>query len=57
MSLIVEIELWRRDIETSSPNKYLFFTVLGSGLRFVESLKRSVMPLIESPMLVVGDPN
>ena len=38
-----------RDIITSSPDLNLSFTVLGSSLRFVQSLESTIMSFIKSP--------
>src|SRR5262249_16464645 len=41
----------RRDIITAPPDVGLFHSVLGRSLGFVESLKRAVMALVQSPRL------
>jgi len=43
-------------IITSPPGVYLFFTILGSRLTFVKSLKYAVMFLIQPPCLFDGNP-
>ena len=56
MSLVTIVQGWRRHIVTSSPYKDLVLAVLGCRLRFVETLKRTVVSLIEAPVLDMVDP-
>lgn len=56
MSFVISAKLWRWDVIRSSPLQYLRFTVFGGGFGLVESLKSTIVPLVQSPVLVVGNP-
>lgn len=51
MSLVVFVQFWWRDIEWSSPNLDLFFSVLLDGFDLVESLQGTVVSFVQSPRL------
>lgn len=53
---IIQVDVRRRHIVTSSPESHLLNSVLLSGLSLVESLELAVMSLVEAPGLDVGDP-
>ena len=55
MSLIRELECGRGDVVASAPLQDLLFAVLLSSLSLVKALEGTVMTLIESPRLLVGD--
>ena len=54
--LIAEIKLRRRDIIAATPLGHELFTVLGSRLSLIKTLEGTIVALVESPGLVVGDP-
>ena len=56
MAFIAHIKLWWRDVVTASPNLDLSFTVLFSSLRLVQTLKRTVGSLVESPAFLKWNP-
>jgi hypothetical protein len=56
VTLIIERELGRGDVEASAPLSDLLFTVLGGSLGLVESLKVAVVTLVESPGALGGQP-
>ena len=56
MSRIVDIEWWWWDVIASAPLQHLFFAMLLGGLSLVETLQGTVVPLIQSPVLVVRNP-
>ena len=51
VSLIINVKLRRRNVVAASPEHDLFFSVLGSSLSLVKTLKSTIVPLIESPVL------
>lgn len=57
VSFVINIKWWWRDVVASSPLEHLLLTELGGGLRFVQALKVSIVALIKSPVLVMGDPS
>jgi len=50
-------ERGRGDIEGTPPDLDLRFAVAGSRLRLVQSLQRPVMPLVQAPRTVDGNPH
>lgn len=56
VSLIIHLKLGRRDVIAASPLENLLFAVLLGCLGLVETLEGSVVSLVKSPRLVVGDP-
>lgn len=53
--LVRKLECGRRDVIASAPLHDLLLAMLLSRLRLVEALEGTVVALIESPRLVVGD--
>ena len=56
VSLVVQVQLRRRDVVAPAPLEHLLLAVLLSCLSLIEALQGAIVPLIESPGLVVGDP-
>ncbi len=54
--LVIDVQRWWWDIVASSPLQHLLLTMLSRCLRLIESLKCSIMPLIESPVFVMWNP-
>jgi hypothetical protein len=47
---------WGRYIVTSAPNQYLLLTVLLHCFDLVQSSQTTIVPFVEFPCLVDGDP-
>ena len=56
VSLVVEVELGRRNVIAATPHKHLLFTMLLSGLGLVEPLEGAVGAFVKPPRLEVGNP-
>ena len=52
MAQVVEVQRRRRGIIDPAPLKHLFFNMLVDRLLLIEPLKRSIVTLVQSPMLV-----
>src|SRR4051812_43865640 len=57
MPFIVCGERWRRDVVTAAPDLHLVLAVFRGGLRLVQSLKRAVVTLVETPALFDWKPH
>jgi hypothetical protein len=57
MPRIVGRQRRRGDVVAAAPDLHLRFAVLLDGLRLVEPLQRAVMPLIEAPAPLDGQPH
>ena len=56
VSLVVEVELGRRDVVTAAPLQNLLITMLLRSFELVETLESTIGALIEAPRLVMRDP-
>jgi hypothetical protein len=56
VSLVGELQLGRRNVVAASPLEHLLLAVLLGSLSLVQALESTVVALVESPGLVVGDP-
>lgn len=54
--LVVPLHHWWWIVVTTPPLKHLLFTPLLGGLLLVETLQLSIVPFIESPMLINWNP-
>ena len=56
MSLIIKVELRRRNVVAATPLEDLLFAMLGSSLSLVKTLESTIGSLVETPRLVMRDP-
>ncbi len=57
MPRVIELEYRRRDIVATPPDFHLCLAVLLDRLRLVESLQGAVVPLVEPPRALDGNPH
>ena len=56
-SWIVGLERRRRDVVAAPPDPDLVLAKFAGGLGLVEALERAVMPLVQPPRVVDGQPH